>query len=72
MNAYRFNLNSITNRNTNMRLSIELQYLGGLFVLPNGMFVFIFSFGFAPSQDIFMYLYQNQAKLMIIVLAFIL
>ena len=57
MNAYRFDLNSITNRNTNMSLSIELQYHGGLFVLPYGMFVFIFSFRFAPSQDIFMHLY---------------
>ena len=57
MNAYRFDLNSITNRNTNMSLSIELQYHGGLFVLPYGMFVFIFSFRFAPSQDISMHLY---------------
>ena len=57
MNAYRFDLNSITNRNTNMSLSIELQYHGGLFVLPNGMFVSIFSFRCSPSQDIFMHLY---------------
>ena len=57
MNAYRFDLNSITNRNTNMSLSIELQYYGGLFVLRYGMFVFIFYLRFAPSQDIFMHLY---------------